>query len=55
MTPLIKYCMEEELYFFLQKVDRMKKTASHMNILFLVNIPKEHSKRDMKLAPSGYY
>lgn len=53
MTPLIRYCAEELLYFLRQKVDRMKNTASQITSLLRVNMPNEHSKRDMKLVPSG--
>ena len=47
--------MEEALYFLRQKVESIKKTASQITSLFLVNIPNEHSSNEIKLAPSGYY
>ena len=53
ITPFIKYCADELLYFFRQKVDKIKKTASQITSLLRVNIPKEHNKSEIKLAPSG--
>lgn len=54
MTKLIKYWLIPVPFFFLQKVERMKKRAIQTRSLFLMNIPALQSKSEMNEAPSGY-
>ena len=51
---LIRYCRMDVPFLRRQKVDRMKNTATQIIILFLMNMPREHIRRETKLVPSGY-
>lgn len=55
ITRLIRYWLIPVPFFFLQKVDKIKKRATQINNLFLMNIPAEQRSKEINEAPSGYY
>ena len=54
ITKLIKYWLIPVPFFFLQKVERIKKRATQIRSLFLINIPALQRSNEINEAPSGY-